>query len=161
MERCIVTREELRRVSQFLHSYDPRTVLERACATRLETRLAGALVVEARELPRSVITMYSVARVVDRDRLEALRYAVVYPPHTDDGGSQVSLLSPRGCALFGASEGESIALEEHGRTVRLTIKEVLYQPEWDQRNRFSHGAHRLLEHSADAINIHQVRRGRP
>ncbi len=91
-------------------------------AARLRDAIGRAKLTIASKVPRSTVTMNS--RVICRDDVEREHeLSLVYP--WDAGGSRVSVLSPRGCALLGASVGTTI--EDPDRT--LVIASIPYQPE--------------------------------
>ena len=138
MNNCVMTIEELRRIAQFLESYEARDVVEAVCRQQVADRLAVAEVVPVQELPRSVVSMYSVVKVVDLSQREAFNYTLVYPGSAREFDASLSLLSPAGAALLGAREGTTVTYHDGDATVSLAIKEVLYQPEWEQTNRFTH-----------------------
>ena len=97
---------------------------------RLDEILDLARVVRPERVPRDVVTMNS--RVVYEDvatqRTETV--SVVYPAQADPSNGKISILSPVGAALLGESEEEEVELTlPQGRTRRIRIINVLYQPE--------------------------------
>jgi DNA-binding transcriptional LysR family regulator/transcription elongation GreA/GreB family factor len=91
-------------------------------AARLRKALGRTKLTIASKVPRSTVTMNS--RVICRDDAEREHeISLVYP--WDAGGSRVSVLSPRGCALLGASVGAAIQDGEN----TLAIASIPYQPE--------------------------------
>ena len=89
-----------------------------------------ARVVRPERVPGDVVTMNS--RVLYEDvatqRIEAV--TVVYPAQADPSNGKISVMSPVGAALLGGSEGAELELTLlHGKTRRIRIVNVLYQPE--------------------------------
>lgn len=96
----------------------------------LEAELARAEVVEAKDIPATVVTMNSTVRFeVDSSRDEFC-LTLVYPKDLDGTGETISILAPVGSALLGLSQGDEIEWPRPGGgMLRVRIKEVTYQPE--------------------------------
>lgn len=96
---------------------------------RLREELARAEVREPRDMPRDVITMNSTARFRDDASASEREITLVYPRDVD-GSDRVSILAPVGSALLGLRVGQAIEWPvPGGRTIRLQVLEVRYQPE--------------------------------
>lgn len=94
----------------------------------LRDELQRADVVEPRALPDGVVSMNSTARLVDVDNGEEMQLTLVYP--RDAGAGKVSVLAPVGSALLGLAVDQQIEWPlPGGRTRRLRVLEVSYQPE--------------------------------
>ena len=77
-----------------------------------------------------VVTMNSRVLFKDVQTREQGTVTIVYPEDADPSAQKISVLSPVGTALLGESEGNEVELPlPHGRTRRIKIVEVLYQPE--------------------------------
>ena len=86
-------------------------------------------IVSHEEVPAGVVTMNS--RVHCREEASGKDYhlTLVYPKDAGKEGS-VSILAPIGCALLGLSVGDQIDWPAPGgKTLKLTLLEVEYQPE--------------------------------
>jgi regulator of nucleoside diphosphate kinase len=95
---------------------------------RLEAELEHAEVVRASAVPPDVVTMDSVV-VYEDDRGRRTQVKLVYPDTVADE-PRVSVLAPVGSALLGLSIGDAIDWPlPNGRTRRLRVVDVLYQPE--------------------------------
>jgi regulator of nucleoside diphosphate kinase len=95
----------------------------------LRRELGRAIVVSSEAMPPDVVTMNSLVRY--RDELDGVTrtVALVYP-YARGGQGMVSVLSPLGTALLGLSEGQAIDWDfPDGSRRRLTVEEVLHQPE--------------------------------
>ena len=134
------------------------TLLERclepggAYAALLRRKLAGAEVQTARNIPANVVTLDSrVLYRVDGGPAETRIVA-----QSAAGGPVVGLLLPvttmRGLALLGMAEGESVAIDEGGAEIVLSVQTVAYQPEAARReaqlDRAARGPALRLVHSA-------------
>lgn len=99
-------------------------------ADSLEETLDTAQVVEPSRVPRDIVTMNSTVEFEDLQTGERGTVTIVYPDEIDPARRCISVLSPVGAALFGLREGAEAELPlPHGRTRRIRIRSVLYQPE--------------------------------
>ncbi|OHX10654.1 nucleoside diphosphate kinase regulator [Chromobacterium sphagni] len=97
-------------------------------AGRLEAELERADVVEPEAMPANVITMNSRARIRLGDGQEKL-LTLVYPRDADSEQGRISVLAPIGAALLGLSTGQDMQWPTPSGTTRLTVLEIVYQPE--------------------------------
>lgn len=96
----------------------------------LEEILDLGRVVAPNEIPRNIVTMNSQVVFEDLESGEQRAITIVYPEDAAPLGGKISVLSPVGIALLGLSEGAETELPlPHGRTARIRIREVAYQPE--------------------------------
>ncbi|WP_017939722.1 nucleoside diphosphate kinase regulator [Zestomonas thermotolerans] len=120
-----VTRLDLQRLERLLDSleeYGPG-------AEALERELARAHVVGLDEVPAGVVTMNSRVHCRDETTGKEYRLTLVYPEDAGPEGT-VSVLAPVGCALLGLSVGQQIDWPAPGgKTIKLTLLDVEYQPE--------------------------------
>lgn len=114
-----------------------RAVVERhldgpdaVAAERLEGELDRAIVVPQTEVPPEIVTMNS--RIVFRD-VGTGRSRVItlcYPSEAAPANGRISILAPVATALLGLGVGDAIDWPmPDGKTARLQITSVLYQPE--------------------------------
>lgn len=141
MSTRMVSLEEKRRLLRFLGAFRPRNEVEAAAVATVTAMLDAAIVVPSRELPRTVVSMYSTVKVVDLQRRESFTHTLVYPADVREYRSDLSLLAPMGAALLGAAEAHVVVIPESVEMslapMRIAVKEILHQPEWEQRNRFA------------------------
>lgn len=96
----------------------------------LEAELERAEVVEPAQMPDDVITMNSTARFRDETSGEEREITLVFPRDADGSHDKVSILAPVGSALLGLRVGASIEWPvPGGRTIRLRVLSIRYQPE--------------------------------
>lgn len=96
----------------------------------LQTELDRATVVDPQDVPPSVVTMNSTVKFITESSSQEFCLTLVYPTDYDAGGGKISILAPVGSALLGLSEGDEIEWPKPGGgALRVTIKEVTYQPE--------------------------------
>ena len=114
--RVPMTEQDVRRLSEVAAIYGE---VDASAAERLLDTLSRAQVVSPANMPPSVVTMNS--RCIFRERSGREREAsLVYP--WDEGDGRISVLSPLGEALLGASVGAALP---SGRA----IESIRYQPE--------------------------------
>ena len=96
----------------------------------LEAELERATIVEPAQMPPDVITMNSTARFLDETSGEERELTLVFPRDADGSAEKVSILAPVGSALLGLHVGDSIEWPRPGgRTIRLRVLSIRYQPE--------------------------------
>lgn len=95
----------------------------------LELELEKAAVVDPGRIPADVITMNTQVRLRIDDASEDTVYTLVYPSDSSIKEGRISVLSPIGTALLGYQAGDVIRWRVPDGTVRIEIKEILYQPE--------------------------------
>ena len=93
----------------------------------LEHEIERAIVVDARQVARTVVTMNSRALLhLDDEKVEV---ALVFPQDADDSAGKLSVYSDIGTAILGYKEGDAFDWRIPNRTRRISIEKVLYQPE--------------------------------
>ena len=102
---------------------------DRAHVDHLEAELDRAEVVLPGDVPFDVVTMNSEVAVRDMDSNEEMTFAVVFPSDADVNRQRISILAPIGTAVLGYRVGDTIDWKVPGRTRRLKIERVLFQPE--------------------------------
>jgi len=96
----------------------------------LETVLDRAVVVTSEQIGPEVVTMNTRLSFRDDNSGQVRTVTVVYPGEEDSAIGRISVLTPVGSALIGLSAGQSVEWQTlDGRRKRLTVLEILYQPE--------------------------------
>ncbi|MFD0725157.1 nucleoside diphosphate kinase regulator [Lysobacter brunescens] len=99
-------------------------------AHALGEELARANVVAPADMPADVVSMDSVVACLDENSGESRLLTLVYPQDADADQGKISVLAPVGSALLGLSVGQHIDWPAPGgRTLRLTVTGIQYQPE--------------------------------
>ena len=96
---------------------------------RLEEELDRAEVVQQKNIPADVITMRSTVRLKDLATGEGMIYRLVFPTEANYDEGQISVLAPIGTAMLGYRRGDVIEWEVPSGVRRLSVEEVLDQPE--------------------------------
>jgi regulator of nucleoside diphosphate kinase len=102
---------------------------DRTHVDHLESELDRAQVVPSADVPPDVVTMNSEVAVRDVDSNEEMTFAVVFPSEANVNRRKISILAPIGTAVLGYRVGDTIEWNVPGRTRRLRIERVLFQPE--------------------------------
>jgi regulator of nucleoside diphosphate kinase len=124
-----VTEEDARKLRTLLAGVRERTVRDREHLQLLDDELARAHVVPGSEIPADVVTMNSELALRDLDTGEEMVFTVVFPTQANADQHRISVLAPLGTAVLGYRAGDSIEWVVPGRTRRVRIENVLYQPE--------------------------------
>ena len=95
----------------------------------LEEELDRAEVVEQKDIPADVITMRSTVRLKDLATSEELIYRLVFPTEANYDEGKISVLAPVGTAMLGYRRGNVIEWQVPSGVRRLSVEEVLFQPE--------------------------------
>lgn len=96
---------------------------------RLENELDRAEMVQQQDIPADVITMRSTVRVKDLDTSEEMIYRLVFPTEANYDEGKISVLAPIGTAMLGYRRGDVIEWQVPSGVRKLSVEEVLYQPE--------------------------------
>lgn len=98
-----------------------------SAAFELEHEIERAIVVEPGQVAPDVVTMNSRALLQLDD--QEMEVTLVYPDEEDHGARKLSVCSGIGTAILGYKEGNALDWRMQGRTCRIRIGKVLYQPE--------------------------------
>ncbi|BDU15983.1 nucleoside diphosphate kinase regulator [Lysobacter auxotrophicus] len=122
----LMSRLDVERIESLLESPAAQNVDTSA----LEAELERATIIEPAQMPPDVITMNSTARFVEETSGEERELTLVFPRDADGSAEKVSILAPVGSALLGLHVGDSIEWPlPGGRTIRLRVLSIRYQPE--------------------------------
>ena len=125
-----LTEQDYNRLKHLLAELTRQSRGMQAGLETLEEILDLARVVQPEKVPESVVTMNSRVLFDDIRTRERETVTIVYPADVDSAKSKISVLSPVGAALIAESEGKEVELPlPHGKTRRIRIINVLYQPE--------------------------------
>jgi len=125
----VVTEFDQTRLRNLLEGVRRWNARDRTHVGHLEAELDRADVVLPADVPFDVVTMNSEVAVRDMDSNEEMTFAVVFPSDADVNRSRISVLAPIGTAVLGYRVGDTIDWQVPGRTRRLKIERVLFQPE--------------------------------
>jgi regulator of nucleoside diphosphate kinase len=95
----------------------------------LMEELAHAEVVSSEDIPPDVVTMNSKVVLRDVDTSEEMTFTLVFPEDADVDTGSISILAPVGTAILGYRKGDVIEWPVPSGMRRITIEEILYQPE--------------------------------
>lgn len=95
----------------------------------LAGELDKARVVDPKEIPSDVITLNSIARLIDLTSDEEMVYTLVFPEEAEPSQGKISVLAPIGTAMLGCKVGDIFEWDTPGGRRSIRVKEVVYQPE--------------------------------
>lgn len=99
-------------------------------ADQLSEKLETCTLIDAVDIPPTVITMNTEAEVRDEATGHVTRLTLVYPRDANIATGRVSVLTPVGVALLGLAEGASVRFTApSGEEKHMTVLKVLSQPE--------------------------------
>lgn len=90
----------------------------------LRAELERAIIVAPQEIPAGVITMYSLATVLDVTAGTRREITLVYPHEAQPTTGRISVLAPLGTALLGYRQGDEVEWLMPGGIRRLRIENV-------------------------------------
>jgi len=125
-----ITKEDSERLTRMVEiARDHEAEANREYLDRLEEELDRAEVVQQQDIPADVITMRSKVRVKDLDSGGDMIYQLVFPTEANFDEGKISVLAPIGTAMLGYRRGDVIEWQVPSGVRRLSVEEVLYQPE--------------------------------
>ena len=98
-------------------------------ARRLSDELMEADVLPPERIPKDVVTLHSLVRVVELDSKNERVYELVLPEESEPAEGRVSVLAPMGAALLGSHAGDTIEWEAPRGRRQAVVAGLLYQPE--------------------------------
>ena len=122
-----ITKNDKARLKKLIHRELSDGPQNEKAFKKLNSELDKAKVVDAKELPKNVITMNS--KVLVRLNGNEEEVTLVYPQDADLAENKISILSPVGTAILGYREGDTIEWEVPSGVMEIHILKVLYQPE--------------------------------
>ena len=125
----VITDFDQSRLRNVLESVRRWNARDRTHLDDLEAELDRADVVLPVDVPFDVVTMNSEVAVRDLDSNEEMTFAVVFPSDADVNRRRISILAPIGTAVLGSRVGDMIDWKVPGRSRRLKIERVVFQPE--------------------------------
>ena len=124
-----ITEEDRQKLMQLLEGARQRQHRDLAHVEQLDAELDRAHIVPAGEIPPDVVTMNTQVALRDLDTGGEMVLTLVFPHEANVDQRRVSVLAPLGTAVLGYRAGDTIEWEVPGRTRRLQVERVLYQPE--------------------------------
>ena len=129
-ERMIqVTQDDMEKLTSLLASRLKLRTRDQEHLEMLAQELDRAEIVQSRDIPADTITMHSHVLVRDLDTGRESTYTLVFPSDADIAQGKISILAPIATALLGYREGDEIEWPTPGGRRRLSVAQVLYQPE--------------------------------
>lgn len=128
-EFITVTDKDFNRISDLIEQRHVNPYLTKDI-TMLSEELDRARILDFPEIPSDLVTMNSKFRYADLTEGKEATVTLVYPGVADPSKGKISVTAPLGTALLGLREGEEIEwIFPDGKTKKLRLLEILYQPE--------------------------------
>jgi len=91
---------------------------------KLEERLAGARVIEKREISKDVVSVGAVVRLRDVDAKQTVEYHIVGSAEANPAEQKLSNESPVGKAIMGHKKGETVEVATPRGSLKYKILEI-------------------------------------
>ena len=127
--KIFITEFDKSRLEELIAVVDERDGHGRLDLESLAEELDQAEVVLPKDVPPDVVTMNSKVVIRDLDTTEKMTYILVFPKDADINTGAISVLAPVGTAILGYSKGDVIKWPVPSGLRRISIDDVLYQPE--------------------------------
>ncbi len=124
-----ITEPDYNRLSALIEKTREGNGVDRQYLSKLEAELDRAEIVDAKDIPASVITMRSTVRLKDLVSGEENTYSLVFPTEADFSQGKISVLAPIGTAILGYKSGDTIEWTVPSGLRRLKVDTIIYQPE--------------------------------
>ena len=124
-----ITELDYNRLSALLDRTRASNATDREYRDKLEAELDRAEIVDAKDIPRDVITMRSKVVLKDLVSGESNTYSLVFPSEADFAEGKISVLAPIGTAILGYRQGDTIEWPVPSGLRKLKVEKILYQPE--------------------------------
>ncbi len=92
--------------------------------SKLETTLARAKIIEAKDLPNDKVYILSRVKLRDLGTGEELEYLLVSPEESNFESNKISVTSPIGKSLLGKVKGDTVEITVPAGKLRYTILDV-------------------------------------
>jgi regulator of nucleoside diphosphate kinase len=123
-----ITKRDLVKLENIIGNYAP--IISWKAAEFLLAELKRARVVNSEAIPPTTVTMGSQVEFRDEGIGKQTVATLTYPDERALYRDSISILTPLGTALFGLSTEQSMSfLDQDGSRRKITVLEVLYQPE--------------------------------
>ena len=124
-ERIRVAREfgDIAENAEYDTAKNEQAMLEARIA-KLEERLAGARVIEKREISKDVVSVGAVVRLRDVDAKQTVEYYIVGSAEANPAEHKLSNESPVGKAIMGKKKGEVVEVSAPRGALKFKIMEI-------------------------------------
>jgi regulator of nucleoside diphosphate kinase len=125
----MITTQDMHRLRTWVAYRPERSRHDAYSLAALAQKLGRARVVGSNGVEPDIVTMHSRVRLRDPRSRDELICTLVFPEDHRWEHRRLSVLAPKGCAILGARAGDIVRFDVPGGSRRMTIDEVLYQPE--------------------------------
>jgi regulator of nucleoside diphosphate kinase len=127
--KIYITEFDKTRLEKLIAAAEESDGHERKDLDSLAGELDKAEIVSPKDIPPDVVTMNSKVVLRDLSTSEKMTYVLVFPGDADIDTGAISVLAPVGTAILGYAKGDVVEWTVPSGIRRISIEEVLYQPE--------------------------------
>ena len=127
--KIFITEFDKSRLEELLGVVEKYGSSDRKDLESLAGELEQAEVVSSKDVPPDVVTMNSKVVLRDLKTSERMTYVLVFPREANIDQGAISVLAPVGTAILGYSKGDVVEWPVPAGIRRISIDDVLYQPE--------------------------------
>jgi regulator of nucleoside diphosphate kinase len=127
--RIYITTQDKQRLEDLLAEAAIFDARHRGDLKSLGAELQRAVIVDPKEIPDDVITMNSLAAMIDLDTHETITLTLVFPPEADIDEGKISVLAPIGAGMLGYRVGDEFEWQVPAGVRRMRVTRIHYQPE--------------------------------
>ncbi|MDD5218648.1 MAG: GreA/GreB family elongation factor [Candidatus Omnitrophica bacterium] len=127
--RTLIAKADLERLRHAIAIVREVSPSKEELLAHLEQKLANVEAINAEKVPKDIVTMNSVVRLLWLDTEEINLCWLGFPGALNYDGHKVSILSPLGIALLGTKVGEIAEQAVPNGVRRFKVIEIIYQPE--------------------------------
>ncbi len=129
MSKRIITQFDMDRLRSMIAGASQYGAKLRDRLDVLEKELDRAVILEAKRVPKNVVTMHSRVHLTRIDSGQESIYELVFPSDADIAEGKISILAPIGTALLGQEIGTVVEWSVPSGRIRMKIEKIIYQPE--------------------------------
>jgi len=129
MSKIILNRLDYSRIKQCISDAKQFKSINASEAENLLKELNSAKIVEPQEIPDNVVTMNSIVKISFPNTTKQIEFQIVYPDKADLKNNKISIFSPIATALIGYKVADQIEWLVPAGPTKITIDEILFQPE--------------------------------
>ena len=125
----IITANDYAKLTSLINFGNGFSSRDLASVHALESELARARIVASEDIPADVITLNSLAELLDLDTNERMEFTIVLPHEADVMENKISILAPIGTGMLGYRVGDVFEQPTPHGARRLKVLHVHFQPE--------------------------------
>ena len=129
MTNLLISKLDYQRLKQRIIQAQTGSKLSPVQLMKLLRNVDAATLLDPTKMPPDVVTMHSVVSVEYVESGKQIVIRLVYPEEADGAQNQISIFAPLATALLGNKPGTLTSLPTPFGSVKVRIKQILYQPQ--------------------------------